>query len=169
MTRAWTGLILCLAAATAPTALTSAAEPGEPSGFTISANRVEAREGPRGNEVYLEEEVTVARGAATLVGDHGVYYESEGLAVVFGNVTGVDDGSTIACDTLKYFRDTDLAILIGNAAYTDSAGTTTADVIEVHQRERLAVAVGEATAWGPDGTTRLPSGKIIAYSRSRVS
>jgi lipopolysaccharide assembly outer membrane protein LptD (OstA) len=158
VTRAGVGLILLLAAAAAAA---TAEEPPGVFGFTIAAERVEAREGPRGNEAYLEENVTVTRGEARLVGDRGVYYESEGLAVVFGGVTGVDGTSTIACDTLKYFRDMDLAVLIGNAAYTDSAGVTTADVIEVYRRERLAVAYGEAAASDTDGTTRLTSGRIV--------
>jgi lipopolysaccharide assembly outer membrane protein LptD (OstA) len=161
VTRASIGLVICLAAAAAQTPPVSAQEPQEPTGFTITANSVEGREGPRGNVITLEGEVTVSRGGATVTGDHGLFYESEGLAVVFGNVAGVDDGSTIACDTLKYFRDTDLAVLIGDASYSDTAGVTTARVIEVHRRERVAVAVGDAAARDHDGTTDLTAGRII--------
>lgn len=159
MSRAKVSLILCLSAAAA--AVASPQEPQDSSGFTVSAKRVEAHEEARGKVAYLEGEVTVSRGGATLVGDRGIYYESEGLAIIFGGVTGVDDGSTIACDTLKYFRDTDVAVLVGDAAYADSAGTTTADVIEVYRRQRLAVAAGTATASDVDGTTELTAGRII--------
>jgi lipopolysaccharide assembly outer membrane protein LptD (OstA) len=161
VTRVLTGFMLLLAA------VVSAAPPGAgeaasaDSGFTISADTVEGAEGARGNVAYLEGHVTVERGGATLRGAHGVYFKSEGLAVVFGHVTGVDETSTVSCDTLKYFEDTDTVLLIGNAAYSDSAGTTTADVIEVLRRQRIAVAVGAATARDPEGTTRLTAGRIV--------
>ena len=101
-------------------------EPG-PDQFMITAERVEAEEGPRGRVVRLAENVTITRLGATLIGALGVYYESEGHAVIFGNVTGEDDGQTVACDTLDYFLDTDVALLRGSASYSDSSATTTAD------------------------------------------
>jgi lipopolysaccharide assembly outer membrane protein LptD (OstA) len=161
VTRPLTGFILCLAAAAAAAPPDPAPNASADSGFTVSADAVEGHEGPRGNVAYLEGNVTVKRGGATLTGKRGIYYESEGLAVIFDGVSGVDGTSTVSCDTLKYFRDTDTAVLIGSAAYSDSAGTTTADVIEVMRRERLAVAVGGATARDAEGTTRLTAGRIV--------
>ena len=130
-------------------------------GFLITADSVEGSEGPRGRVIYLEREVTVRRGEATLVGDHGVYYESEGIAVVFGDVHGVDEGSSIACDTLRYFREFDRALLIGNASYGDTSGVTTADRIDIYRRERIAVCVGNAVAVDHEGTSELRAGRII--------
>ena len=97
-------------------------------GFIITADSVEGTDGPRGRVVRLERNVTIRRGDATLVGERGIYYESEGLAIVFGNVNGVDRGSSIACDTLRYFREPDRALLVGNASYGDTSGVTTAEL-----------------------------------------
>lgn len=130
-------------------------------GFLITADSVEGSEGPRGRVIHLEREVTVRRGEATLVGDHGVYYESEGIAVVFGDVHGLDEGSSISCDTLRYFRELDRALLIGNASYGDTSGVTTADRIDVYRRERKAVCAGNAVAVDHEGTSELRARRII--------
>ena len=150
-----------LSAAVLLLAVLAAGETPPEDGFLITADSVEGSEGPRGRVIYLEREVTVRRGEATLVGDHGVYYESEGVAVVFGDVHGVDEGSSIACDTLRYFRELDRALLIGNASYGDTSGITTADRIDVYRRERIAVCVGDAVAVDHEGTSELRAGRII--------
>ena len=130
-------------------------------GFIITADSVEGTDGPRGRVVRLERNVTIRRGDATLVGERGIYYESEGLAIVFGNVNGVDRGSSIACDTLRYFREPDRALLVGNASYGDTSGVTTADVIDVYRREKIAVCTGNAVASDHDGSSKLRAGRII--------
>ncbi|MCD4689904.1 hypothetical protein K8S17_00415, partial [bacterium] len=107
-----------------------AAESGD--GFLITAEEVESAEGPRGRWIRLERNVTITRHGATLIGDHGVYWELARMAVVHGNVHGEDRGSRVACDTLKFLRDEDVAILIGSASYADSTGVLTADRIELH-------------------------------------
>lgn len=134
------------------------ATPGE---LVVTAKRVEAREGPRGKEVILEEDVTLTRQGATLVADRGIYYESEGLALLFGHVHGVDGTSEIACDTLRYFRDLDRATLLGHASYADTSGVTRARRIEMYRREDIAVCVGDAVAVDNERTSELRAGRII--------
>ena len=153
--------ITLLAAAIFAIAPTATAQAPSDDGFVITADSVEGSEGPRGRVVRLEREVTVRRGEATLVGDHGIYYESEGVAVVFGNVHGVDEGSNIACDTLRYFRELDRALLIGNASYGDTSGVTTADRIDVYRREGIAVCDGHAVAVDYEGASELRAGRIV--------
>ncbi len=135
----------------------------EPSddGFLITAEQVEGREGARGRIVYLEGKVTIERRGARLQGEHGIYRESEGIAIVFGNVHGTDEGSTIACDTLEYYRDTDVAVLIGNASFADSSGVTNARRIEVLRRQNVAVCSGDVVSYDTEGTTELRSGMLV--------
>jgi lipopolysaccharide assembly outer membrane protein LptD (OstA) len=135
--------------------------PPDPDRFLITAEEVEAEEGPRGRIVRLEKNVTITRHGATLVGDQGIYYEAEGHAVIFGNVTGEDDGRSIACDTLDYFLDTDVAHLRGNASYGDTSGTTFADEIYMLRAENVAVCVGNVRTSDVDGTTLLTAGKLV--------
>ncbi len=130
-------------------------------GFVITARSVEGGEGDGGRVIHLEGDVTITRGQATLIGRHGTYYESRGLAVVFGDVHGTDGGSSVACDTLRYFRNQDRAYLIGNASYSDTSGVTCAERIDVYRRERLAVCRGDAVAVDHDGSFELRAGRIL--------
>ena len=127
----------------------------------ITAEQVEAAEGPRGRVVRLADNVTITRLGATLRGARGVYYETEGHAVIFGDVTGEDDGRTIACDTLDYFLDTDVALLRGNASYSDTSGTTTADRIHLLRGENVAVCRGDVRSRDSDGAFELLAGKLV--------
>ncbi len=127
----------------------------------ITAERVEAEEGPQGRIVRLAENVTVTRLGATLRGARGVYYESEGHVVIFGNVTGEDAGRTIRCDTLDYFLDTDVAYLRGNASYTDTSATTTADRIHMLRGENVAVCRGNVRSRDSDATSELLAGSLV--------
>ncbi len=140
-------------------AMLTAAKSGD--GFLITADEVESGEGSRGRWIRLERSVTITRGAATLIGDHGVYWERERLAIIRGNVHGEDSGARVVCDTLKYMRDDDLAILIGNASYADSAGVLTADRIEMHRAADFAVASGNARAVDDENGTELTAGLIV--------
>ena len=129
--------------------------------FMITADSVEAGEGPRGRVVRLEENVTIARLGATLTGDRGVYYEAEGHAIIYGNVAGEDGGRAVACDTLDYFLDTDTALLRGNASYSDTSVTTTADRIHMLRSEGVAVCRGNVRSSDTGGTFRLSAGKLV--------
>ncbi|MFH1501984.1 MAG: putative LPS assembly protein LptD [Candidatus Eisenbacteria bacterium] len=138
------------------------AQPAAPAdGFTITADSVEGSDGPNGRVAALEGNVTITRGDATLVGRRGRYYERSGLAIVFGDVRGVDGASTISCDTLRYFRDLDRARLIGNASYGDTSGVTRAERIDVYRRERIAVCSGRAVAVDHEGTFELAAERIL--------
>jgi len=92
-------LLIAVATAAWPAVFSLAAVPDEPGPdqFMITAERVEAEEGPRGRIVRLEENVTVTHLGATLRGAHGIYYEAEGHVILIGNVTGEDEGRAIAC------------------------------------------------------------------------
>ena len=155
-------LLIAVATATGPTAPALAAldEPG-PDQFMITAERVEAEEGPRGRVVRLEENVTITRLGATLRGAHGLYYEAAGHAIIFGDVTGEDGGRTVACDTLDYFLNTDAALLRGNASYCDTSATTTADRIHMLRRENVAICWGNVRSWDEDATFELVAGKLV--------
>ena len=137
------------------------AQTQEDDGFVIAARAVEGVEGADGRVVRLEGDVTIERGGATLVGRRGIYYEARGLAVIFGDVSGVDGESSISCDTLRYWRDSDRAYLIGNASYSDTAGVTTARRIHIYRREHLALCLGDAVAVDHDGTFELRAGRIM--------
>ena len=130
-------------------------EDGASDSFVITADEVEAEEGPRGRVAKLSGHVTIARRGATLSGLNGAYYEDEGRAVVFGDVAGVDGSRRVACDTLVYFRDEDVADLRGHASYSDSSGTTSAHRITLLRREGVAVCRGGVVASDADGTSDL--------------
>ena len=133
----------------------------DPDQFMITAESVEAEEGPRGRVVRLERNVTITRLGAALTGDLGVYYESEGHAIIYGNVTGEDGGRAVACDTLDYFLGTDTALLRGNASYSDSSATTTADRIHMIRSANVAVCRGNVLSSDTAGTFRLSAGKLV--------
>ena len=151
---------MATAAGPAIPALAAPDEPG-PDQFMITAERVEAEEGPRGRVVRLTEDVTITRLGTTLRGARGIYYEAEGRAVIFGNVTGEDDGRTIRCDTLDYFLDTDVVFLRGNASYSDTSGTTTADRIHMLREENVAVCRGNVRSRDGDATFELLAGSLV--------
>lgn len=155
-------LLIAVAMAAWPAIPSLAAEdaPG-PDQFMITAERVEAEEGPRGTVVRLADNVTITRLGATLRGARGVYYETEGHAIIFGDVTGEDDGRTIACDTLDFFLDTDVALLRGNASYSDTSGTTTADRIHLLRGENVAICRGDVRSMDSDGAFELLAGKLV--------
>ena len=155
-------LLIAVATAAGPAipALAAPDEPG-PDQFMITAERVEAEEGPRGRVVRLTEDVTITRLGTTLRGARGIYYEAEGRAVIFGNVTGEDDGRTIRCDTLDYFLDTDVVFLRGNASYSDTSGTTTADRIHMLREENVAVCRGNVRSRDGDATFELLAGSLV--------
>lgn len=155
-------LLIAIAATVAP-AGAAPSEQSEPDSdqFMITAESVEASEGPRGRVVRLDSNVTITRGGATLTGDLGVYYEAEGHAIVYGNVTGEDGGRYVACDTLDYFLATDSVLLRGNASYSDTSGTTTADRIRMLRSEGVAVCRGNVRSADADGTFQLTAGKLV--------
>jgi lipopolysaccharide assembly outer membrane protein LptD (OstA) len=129
--------------------------------FIITADEVEAEEGDRGKIVWLERNVTIVRGLARLRGSHGAYYESEGHAIVYGDVTGTDAGRSVACDTLRYDLNTDTALLIGNASYSDSTATTYADLITLLRPQNVAICEGSVRTVASDGTTELLAGRLV--------
>jgi len=133
----------------------------DPDQFTITAEQVEAEEGPRGRVVRLAENVTITRGGATLSGSRGDYYESLGYAVIYGGVTGTDSGRSIACDTLKYYLEGDEAFLIGNASYSDSAATTTARRIDMFRAQGIAVCRGDVRTVDAGGESELTAGRLV--------
>ena len=155
-------LLIAVATAAGPATPAPAApdEPG-PDQFMITAERVEAEEGPRGKVVRLAENVTITRLGTTLRGARGIYYEAEGRATIFGDVTGEDDGRTICCDTLDYFLDTDVVLLRGNASYSDTSGTTTADRIHMLREENVAVCRGNVRSQDSDATFELLAGLLV--------
>jgi len=155
-------LLIAVATAAGPVApvLAGPDEPG-PEQFMITAERVEAEEGPRGRVVRLAENVTITRLGATLRGARGIYYEAEGHAIIFGDVAGEDEGRTIRCDTLDYFLDTDVALLRGNASYSDTAGTTSADRIHMLREENVAVCQGNVRSRDGDSTFELLAGSLV--------
>ncbi|MCK4680495.1 hypothetical protein KAT82_05180 [bacterium] len=156
-------LLIAVATAARPALPCLAAAPDEPGPgqFMITAERVEAEEGPRGRVVRLAENVTITRLGATLRGARGIYYKAEGYAIVFGDVTGEDDGRAIRCDTLDYFLDTDAVLLRGNASYSDTSGTTTADRIHMLREENVAVCRGNVRSRDGDATFELLAGKLV--------
>ncbi len=132
-----------------------------PDGFVITADSVEGEETPRGRIIYLRDNVTITRGGATLVGALGIYREYDRIAILFGDVHGVDGGTTIACDTLTYYQTTDVAILTGSPSYSDTTGVTTARRIEVHRREQIAHCEGDVVVVDHDGTSELTAGRLV--------
>ncbi len=137
----------------------SAAESGD--GFLITADQVESGEDGGRRWLRFDNNVTITRHGATIIGDNGIYWEQDQIAIIRGNVHGEDRGSHIACDVLEYFRADDLAILTGNASYADSTGVLTASRIEIHRRDDLAVASGNARAHDEAGGSDLTAGLIV--------
>ncbi len=133
----------------------------DPDGFVITADSVEGEETPRGRVIYLRDNVTITRGGATLVGALGIYREYDRVATLFGDVHGVDGGTTIACDTLTYYQSTDVAILTGNPSYSDTTGVTTARRIEVLRREQIAHCEGDVVVVDHEGTSELTAGRLV--------
>jgi lipopolysaccharide assembly outer membrane protein LptD (OstA) len=156
-------LLIAVATAAWPVVPSLAAVPDEPGSdqFVITAERVEAEEGPPGRIVWLEENVTVTHLGATLRGAHGIYYETEGHVILVGNVTGEDEGRAIACDTLDYFLDTEIAHLRGNASYSDTSATTTADRILMLRGENVVVCRGNVRSRDSGGTSELLAGSLV--------
>jgi len=153
------GLTLLLAGESA------AQEPPEPElppgSFEITAEEVEAQEGPEGRVVILEGNVTIRQGGATIVGDHGIYRDTHGVALVHGNVHGVDGLTKIACDSLFYYQRSDVALLKGNASYADTSGVTRARRIEMFRRSGVAVCVGDVNAVDREGASELTAGRLV--------
>lgn len=135
------------------------AEPSD--GFDISATHAEAVETALGRVIHLEDNVTITRGGATLVGDRGRYLESARVAVIFGNVRGVDGAATTSCDTLRYLRDSDTAFLLGNASYADTSGMINADRIELLRSIDMAVASGDVVVTMSEGGSELRAGLVV--------
>ncbi len=133
----------------------------DPDGFVITADSVEGEETPRGRVIYLRDNVTITRGGATLVGALGIYREYDRVATLFGDVHGVDGGTTIACDTLTYYQSTDVAILTGSPSYSDTTGVTTARRIEVLRREQIAHCEGDVVVVDHEGTSELTAGRLV--------
>lgn len=133
----------------------------EPDGFDISATHAEATETEAGRVIHLEDEVTITRGGATLIGDHGRYYEANRTAIIFGNVHGVDGTASTSCDTLRYLRDSDTAYLLGNASYSDTSGMIDARRIELLRSIDMAVASGEVVVSASDGSSELRAGLVV--------
>ncbi len=130
-------------------------------GFFITADSVEGGEGVAGHWIRLENNVTITREEGSIVGDRGFYHQDKRVAIIFGNVHGMDRGARVVCDTLKYFRDQDLIVLIGNASYADTSGILTADRMEMYRREGIAVSNGSCVATAENGKSRLTAGRFI--------
>ncbi len=137
----------------------SAAASGD--GFLITAEQVESGEDDGRRWLRFDRNVTITKDGATLVGDNGIYWEEDQIAIIRGNVHGEDRGSQIACDVLEYFRAQDLAILTGNASFADSASVLTASRIEIHRRDDIAVARGNARAVDEESGSDLTAGLIV--------
>jgi len=146
----------------------AAGEPvfSEVEGFTISADDVEAAEGPGGRIAVLEGNVVLEREGGTLTGAHGIYRESAREAVLWGDVRGTEEGASVSADTLRYFRDPDIVVLTGNASYADTSGSVTARRITFYRAQSIAVCSGGAVALDADGSTELAAERI-AYDFDR--
>ncbi|MBN2566179.1 MAG: hypothetical protein JXB46_10760 [Candidatus Eisenbacteria bacterium] len=129
--------------------------------LVITARQVDAEEGPNGRVATLSDSVTVTMRGARIVGSEGLYFESEGRAVVFGDVTGTDGDRSIACEILEYTQSTDVVTLDGNASYSDSTGTTTADKIRLFRRENVAVCRGNVRFTDRENRLELTAGRLI--------
>ena len=153
--------LLTLALTVALAACSWAQEQPREDEFFITADNVEYTEGADGRVLRLSDNVTITREGARLVGRRGLYYESARRALLYGGVSGVDGGRSVACDTLEYFSDTDVAHLIWHASYSDSTGTTTADRISLLRTENVAVCRGNVTSYDHEGTSELHAGWLV--------
>lgn len=131
------------------------------SGFVISADQMNAAETEAGRVVFLEGNVTVEHEGASLWGRRGRYHERDRLAVICGDVHGVEGAAEVAGDTLRYYRDASLAILTGNASFADSAGVIRARRIELYRREGIAVALGDVVAIDEAASSRVVGDRLV--------
>jgi len=135
---------------------------------------------------FISEDVVFTKGDLTLNCQEGRQHESEGLAILYNDVSAFQDQRTLTCDTIKFFSREDRLLSIGDSHVWDDDYDLKADTITVFTNIDSGVAKGNVTLIQKgqiikanrieyqkdkekDGVSYTAIGKVIIEDSSRIA
>ncbi|MEC8915504.1 MAG: LptA/OstA family protein, partial [Candidatus Neomarinimicrobiota bacterium] len=106
---------------------------------------------------YISGNVVFTKGTLTLNCQEGRHYEKNELAVLYRNVSALQDGRTLTCDTLKFYSKEDRLFSIGSPHVWDPDYDLKADSLTVFTEQDSGVALGNVIL--------IQKGQVITANR----
>ena len=106
---------------------------------------------------YISGNVIFTKGTLTLNCQEGRHYERNELAILYRQVTALQEGRTLTCDTLKFYSAEDKIISIGSPHVWDADYDLKADSLTVFTEIDSGVALGNVVL--------IQKGQIISADR----
>ena len=91
---------------------------------------------------FISGDVIFTKGDLILNCEEGRHYEKNDLAVLYKNVSAIQEQRTLTCDTIKFFSKEDRLLSIGSSHVWDSDYDLKADSITVFTEQDSGVALG---------------------------
>jgi len=91
---------------------------------------------------FISGDVIFTKGDLILNCEKGRHYEKTELAVLFKNVSAIQEQRTLTCDTIKFFSKEDRLLSIGSSHVWDQDYDLKADSITVFTEQDSGVALG---------------------------
>jgi len=106
---------------------------------------------------YISGNVVFTKGTLTLNCQEGRHYEKDELAVLYRNVSALQEGRTLTCDTLKFYSREDRIFSIGSPHVWDKDYDLKADSLTVFTEQDSGVALGNVIL--------IQKGQVITANR----
>jgi len=106
---------------------------------------------------YISGNVVFTKGTLTLNCQEGRHYEKDELAVLYRNVSALQEGRTLTCDTLKFYSREDRIFSIGSPHIWDKDYDLKADSLTVFTEQDSGVALGNVIL--------IQKGQVITANR----
>ena len=91
---------------------------------------------------FISGDVIFTKGDLILNCEEGRHYDKNDLAVLYKNVSAIQEQRTLTCDTIKFFSKEDRLLSIGSSHVWDSDYDLKADSITVFTEQDSGVALG---------------------------
>ncbi len=87
-------------------------------------------------------DIIFSKGTLTLFCEEGRYYEKNDIALLYKNVSAIQEGRTVTCDTLQFFSKNDQISSKGNAHVWDKDYDLTSDSLIIFTKRDSGIAIG---------------------------
>ena len=135
---------------------------------------------------FISGNVIFKKGSLTLNCQEGRHYEKKELAILYRNVSAIQEGRTLVCDTLKFFSKEDKLLSIGNPHVWDKDYDLKSDFLTIFTKNDSGVALGNVTLIQKNqtinadkieyikdsknnGVSYIASGNVVIKDSSRTS
>ena len=113
--------------------------------YLKKANLLESSSLKGENVKFISGDVVFTKGNLNLYCQEGRQYEIDGLAILYNEVSAIQEDMSLTCDTIKFYSKDDQLLSIGNSHVWDNDYDLIADTITVFTNIDSGIASGNVT------------------------